>query len=190
MRHKYVTTTISLIVLCLSSASFVLAHPVNSQNKQRELSKIKDKRLIFVEVSNETTKKQIEEFFRQGNHFQVVQDLKDAELVYSAGLAVETRPSFGTVEQRSVLPTLASNERPGLAERKNEAAFRKIEYEHRRKTRAFVYLLEQSGTRLTVWSNETLRITKSTEPGATSEFLRKSGEELSLAKRFVKELKR
>ena len=189
-RIKVFIARLFLVGLCISSASFVLApEPANSQILQGKLSEIKDKRLVFVDVQNETVKRQIEDFFRESNYFQVVQNLKDAEIIYAAGIAVESRPSFGTVENRRALPMLSSSERPGGIERKNEAQFYKNEYEYRRKTRALVYYQEPRGKRVTVWSNETLRINKSKEPGANLEFFKTSGDELSLAKRFVKAVK-
>lgn len=191
MKHiKHLVTTTLLIVLCFSSASFILAqNRATPQKIQGELSDIKDKRLIFVEVGNEQVKRQIEKVFTESNHFQVTQNLKDAELIYTAGIEVETRPRFGTVENQ-ILQLLPSGERAGVTGQKNEAHFYETEYEYRRKTRAVVYYHEPRGKRVAVWSNEAVRINKSTESGPTLEISRKSGDELSLAKRFVKAVKR
>lgn len=190
MTHiKKLVTALFLVVLCHFSASFGLSqNPASST--QRNLSDIKGKQqLIFVEVTNETVKRQIEELFREGNRFQVVQNRKDAQLIYSAGIVeVESRPRFGTVE-RAAVPLLPSGERAGVIKQNNEAQFRETQYESQRKTRAFVYYQEPSGTRVRVWSEETVRITKSNEPGGNLDSFRNFGDELPLAKRFAKAVK-
>jgi hypothetical protein len=57
------------------------------------------------------------------------------------------------------------------------------------KISAFVYYDEPDGKRVTVWSKEILRITESKESRANLEFFRKSGEDLFLAKQFIKAVK-
>ena len=191
MTHiKHLITTTFLVAVCFPTGSFVLAqNRTDSQASAGQLSQIKGKRRIFVDVANETTKRQIEDFFRKANQFEAVQNQKDAELIYSASIKVESKPSFGTVENRTALPKLASGERSSSIEQNNDAQFHKNQYEYRRKTSALVYYDDPNGQRVILWSKETLRITESKESGAILEFFRKSGDELSLAKQFVKAIR-
>ncbi len=191
MKHtKHLITATFLVLVYFFSGSFVTAqNRTDSQTAQGQLSQIKDKRRIFVDVANEPTKQQIEDYFRKANQFEVVENQKDAELVYAAGTQVESKPSFGTVENRTTLPKLPSRESSSTFEQNNDAQFYKNEYEYRRKTSALVYYDEPTGKRVVLWSKETLRITESKESGATLELFRKAGDELSLAKQFVKEVK-
>lgn len=186
-RIKTVVATTFLVVTCLS-ASFVIAQTrTNSQIKQERLSQVKDKQRIFVDIANETTKRQVKDFLSHNIKFKVVEDSKDAEIIYAATFKVESRPAFGIVENRTALPKLSSGESSG--QQKGDAQFYKNEYEYRRKTSACVYYDEPNGNRVILWSKETLRITKSTESGSILEYFRKSGDELLLAKEFVKAIK-
>lgn len=186
-RIKTVVATTFLVVTCLS-ASFVSAQTrTNSQIKQERLSQVKDKQRIFVDIANETTKRQVKDFLSHNTKFKVVEDSKDAEIIYAATFKIESRPAFGIVENRTALPKLSSGESSG--QQKGDAQFYKNEYEYRRKTSAYVYYDEPNGNRVILWSKETLRITKSTESGSNLEYFRKSGDELFLAKEFVKAIK-
>ena len=187
-RIKNLVAATLLVVISLFSASFLLAQSrTNSQITQDQLSQIKGKRRIFVDLSNEMVKRQVEDVLSRNRNFQVVQDLKDAEIVYSSALQVESKPSFGTLgENRSSLPKLPSEERSSTVERNQDAQFYQNQYEYRRKTSVFVYYDEPDGKRVPLWSMQTTRITKSKESGATLEYFRKSGDEVQLAKQFVK----
>jgi hypothetical protein len=191
MNHlKDLITATVLVAVCSFSSSFVHAQDrTDSQTAQQQLSQVKGKRRIFVDVANETTKRQIEDFFRKDNQFEAVQNRKDAELIYSAGIQVESKPSFGTLENRTALPKLASGERSSVTEQNSDAQFYKNQFQYRRKTSASVYYEQPGGNRVIVWSKVTLRITESKESGATLEYFRKSGDELSCAKQFAKAVK-
>jgi hypothetical protein len=87
------------------------------------------------------------------------------------------------------LPRLLSRESSNRSEQNNDAQFNQNAYDYRRKTTAIVYYDEPNGKRTIIWSKEALRITKSQEIDAILKFSTKSGDELSLAKLFVKAVK-
>ncbi len=191
MKHvKHLVTITFLVAVCFFSSSLVPAqNRTDSQSVKEQLSQIKDKRRIFVDVANENTKRQVEEFFRGTNRFTVVQNQKDAEFTYAVGSQVESRPSFGTVVNQTALPILPAGERSRSFEKNKTDQFNKNEYEYRRKTSALAYYDDPNGMRVVLWSRETLRITESKESGATLELFRKSGDELFLAKQLAKAVK-
>ena len=186
-RTKTLFATTLLVITCLSTSYVIAQTRTNSQSTQELLSQVKDKQRIFVDIANETTKRQVQDFLSHNTKFKVVQDPKDAEIIYAANFRIESRPAFGIVENRTALPKLPSGENIGQENR--DAQFHKNEYEYRRKTSAYVYCDEPNGNRVILWSKETLRIIKSTESGSTLEYFRKSGDELFLAKQFVKAIK-
>lgn len=190
MNIKKTVAVSFILLLCLFSAPFVFGQKQSdSKDRQNKASEIKSRSRIFVDVADAAVKAKLEEFFRNESRFKVVQDVKEAELVYTAFLQAEIRPALGTVARRSTLPTLPSGERTNSINTRNSTQFYQNEYEYRRKATAFVYYNDLNGERVTLWENQMLLINKSKEPTASIEFSQKKNEELSLAKRFVKDTK-
>lgn len=195
-RTELFIAKICIFVLCFLSAPIAFSqNQSGSRIDERRLSEIKGKRHIFVEVFDTKTKEDIENLFKQQGRFEVVQNKEDAQLIFKAYLQATSNPSFGTIEINPLLPTLSEANRTGLNPVNNRvngaSRSQTIQHEYRRTTRASVSYVEGDGKQSPVWSDTTLEIIKSTQPGAGLQHSRRSGDEqLYLAKRFLKAVKK
>ncbi|HEY8560865.1 MAG TPA: hypothetical protein VIL74_10875 [Pyrinomonadaceae bacterium] len=98
-----------------------------------------------------------------------------------------------TLENRTDLPRLSGGENLKSGQQKQMRSDEnkyKYEVDNRKESSAFVYFDKPNGERTAVWSDRSFSIVKSKESGARLQFAQKSNDYLSLAKRFLKAVRK